>query len=372
MTQKSFHWNGASIGDADALTVSASDGIGYRLSNEDYESPFVDIGLRMLFNGDENRGVLKGWLNELAVTGAASPVSVNTGGAIIYGMPYRNTAAVNVVVPAPTTDTRQDRIVLRRDWSAQTVRITRIAGVEGGGVPAMTQSPAPTGTGVYDIPLANLSVTTIGGITVTDTREFCLFGTDIGTGALDTTQLSNDSVDWADRATRTKRIFVGGGDLEPALNAGRFSYSQASNVLMTGTPGWNGGANEEGWQLTGSAYEGVYTTLWLPLADYASGDITTNIWWVDNAGIAVTFYIRSGYQRYTTGSLLYNGYNTEYITTGGAVSDVFKTEGITIPAAHISTSLNPHFFHYMAWWYNAAGAEDISILGIEFEYLGYT
>ncbi|NIV37525.1 MAG: hypothetical protein GWN58_51340, partial [Anaerolineae bacterium] len=54
MTQRSFHWNAASLGDADTLTVNAADGIGFRLANEDYESPFVDVGLRMLFNGDGN------------------------------------------------------------------------------------------------------------------------------------------------------------------------------------------------------------------------------------------------------------------------------------------------------------------------------
>ena len=153
MAQKSFHWNGASIGDADALTVNAADGIGFRLANTDYESPFVDVGLRMLFNGDENRGVLSNWLNELAVAGVATPITVATGGAVVYGMPYENTAIVNVAVPNPVTDTRQDTIVLRRDWAAQTIRITRIAGVEGGSAPAITQSPAPSGTGIYDIPL---------------------------------------------------------------------------------------------------------------------------------------------------------------------------------------------------------------------------
>jgi len=250
MTQRSFHWDGASIGDAELLTVNAADGIGYRLANADYESPFVDIGLRMLFNGDEDRGVLKNWANELAVTGVATPVQVDTGGAIVYGMPYENTVAVNVAVISPTFDTRQDLIVLRRDWAAQEIRITKIDGLEGGGVPAHVQSPAPDGTGIYDIPLASLSTTIGGVITVTDLREFCLFGTTPADGAIDTAQLDNDSVDFVDRDTREYILFFGGGDLQPCL-VGSKTWPHDS-VAMTGTPTWNGAANEEGWQMNGA------------------------------------------------------------------------------------------------------------------------
>ena len=379
MAQKSLHWNGASIGDADALTVNAADGIGFRLANVDYESPFVDIGLRMLFNGDENRGVLKGWLNELVVAGVGTPITVGTGGAIVYGMPYENTTvAVNVAVPAPTTDTRQDTIVLRRDWNAQTIRITRIAGVEGGSPPAITQSPAPTGTGIYDVPLATISVTTGGVITVTDTREYCLFGGVPGDDSMGTTQLTNSSIDWADRETRTTRMFLGGGCLQP-MNAGSFWYNYTSNVITTAAPTWNGAANTEAWQLNAPTYEGVIGRLALPFPDYATGDITSYVWWTANAALASTFYMRCAAQFHaTTGDGYYYGMGSPssvYVSETTVQHQFYRTAGLTIADSWTFVDLDPTAVptdvEYLAYWYNSAGAEDINILGVEFVYEGY-
>lgn len=365
MTQKSFHWDGASTGDANTFTVNAADGIGYRLANEDYASPFVDTGFRMMFNGDENRGVLLNWLNELEVTGVGTPVSVNTGGAIVYGMPYENTAAVNVAVPSPTNDTRQDRIVLRRNWAAQTVRITRIAGVEGGGVPAMTQSPAPTGSGIYDVPLATLSITTGGVITVTDAREYCTYGGVPGADSIDTAQLTDSSIDWADRETRTMRYFLGGGCLEPALAGGGIFPGP---ITPTAAPTWNGGANNQAWQLNAPTYEGLVGDFVLP-ADYAGGDVLVYIWWVANGAIASTFYLRAtcqyhydDYWGYMTGSA------STYIDETTVANAFYRTAGLTL----VESLLDPDYvYHYFVYWYNSAGAEDINIMGLEFQYEGY-
>jgi len=372
MTQRSFHWNAASLGDADALTVNAADGIGFRLANSDYESPFVDRGLRMLYNGDENRGVLPNWLNELAVTGVGTPVQVDTGGAIVYGMPYENTVAVNVAVPAPVSDTRQDYIVLRRDWTAQTIRITRIAGVEGGSIPAITQSPAPAGTGIYDIPLATLSTTIGGVITVTDAREYCLYGGEPGTDSMGPTQLTNATIDWADRETRTKRVFLGGGCLEPMSAAGSFLYG-AAYVTTTAAPTWNGAANTKAWQLNAPTYEGVIGRLATPLADYASGDIYSYVWWVANSALAATIYIRSVAQPHKVDNGLALSPSTMttssvYITATTVQHQFYRTAGLTIPN---SIAVLSRDIEYLAYWYNSAGAEDINIMGVEFVYEGY-
>jgi hypothetical protein len=133
-------------------------------------------------------GVFPDVLNELAVTGTATPVAVNTGQAICYGIPYFNSAAVNVAIATPASLTRVDRIVLRASWAAQTVRITRIAGTEGAGTPAMTQSAGTT----WDIPLATVSITTGGVITVTDAREWA---NGIGDNAADNTKLAQAAAD---------------------------------------------------------------------------------------------------------------------------------------------------------------------------------
>jgi hypothetical protein len=126
-------------------------------------------------NPNTSQGVLRGVMNELAVTGTASPVSVAAGAAYVAGFFYKNDAAVSVTIPTPTGNTRIDRIVLRASYgTTRTVRITRIAGTEGSGSPpALTQTVNTT----WDIPLARVSITTGGVITITDDRAFAQFAT---------------------------------------------------------------------------------------------------------------------------------------------------------------------------------------------------
>ena len=102
-------------------------------------------------------------------------------------MPYFNTASVSVTIPTPASSTRVDYIVLRANWTAQTVRITRVAGTEGAGAPSLTQSAGTT----WDIPLATVSITTGGVITVTDARVYLSM---VGDLAVTTAKLAADAV----------------------------------------------------------------------------------------------------------------------------------------------------------------------------------
>lgn len=173
MAERSILWDTDGTGDGT--------GTGYT------ETDMIQL-FRSLFTRTANMGgVVPDYLNELAVTGTSSPVAVNTGAGLCYGIPYWNTASVNVAIATPAAQTRVDRIVLRADWAAQTVRITCIAGTEGAGTPAMTQSAGTT----WDIPLATVSITTGGVITVTDAREW-LLGT--GDATIDSTKLATDAV----------------------------------------------------------------------------------------------------------------------------------------------------------------------------------
>lgn len=146
---------------------------------------------RALFTKTANRGgVSPEYLNELAVSGTSSPVAVATGAAIVYGFFYVNDASLNVTVPTPSVSTRIDRIVLRASWAAQTVRIARVAGTEGGAAPALTQTPSTT----WEIPLATVSITTGGVIAVTDAREWL----DVtGDGMVTVAKLASDAVETA-------------------------------------------------------------------------------------------------------------------------------------------------------------------------------
>ena len=104
-------------------------------------------------------------LNEYAVSGTSSPVAVASGEGFVNGRHVLDDASQNVTVPTPTVSTRIDRIILRSDGTAQTVRVVRLAGTEGGSAPTLTQNST-----TYEVSLARVSITTGGVITVTDER----------------------------------------------------------------------------------------------------------------------------------------------------------------------------------------------------------
>ena len=153
MAEKSYPWGGTSIGDATLAPYS--------------DDAWSDLWQVLFLRDRTLQGVLAEYLNELAVSGTSSPVNVATGGSVVDGKVYLSDGAVAVAIPTPGGSTRIDYIVLRKDWTAQTVRITRIAGAEGGGAPSLTQSDGS----LWDVPLATVSITTGGVITVTDKRN---------------------------------------------------------------------------------------------------------------------------------------------------------------------------------------------------------
>ena len=119
------------------------------------------------------QGIAPSYLNELKATAAgANTVSVNTGGAMVDGKVYHNSAAVGVNIPSAVGagNTRIDRIVVRCSWAGTDTAITRIAGTDAASptAPAITQT---TGT-TYDIQICQVLVDTAGACTVTDERDF--------------------------------------------------------------------------------------------------------------------------------------------------------------------------------------------------------
>jgi hypothetical protein len=172
MAESSFLWDTNGTGDG---TIT-----GYTEAN-------MALLFQLFTQGVDKSGVAPDRDNELAVTGAATPVSVASGSAIVHGTPYVNTSAVAVTIPTPTTSTRVDRIVLRKSWSAQTVRVTRIAGTEGAGLPSISQTDGTT----WDLPLFSVSITTGGTITLTDERTWLTL---VGDGDVATAKLADSAV----------------------------------------------------------------------------------------------------------------------------------------------------------------------------------
>ena len=150
-------------------------------------------------------GVAPGYLNELegSVTGA-NTVEINTGGALVDGHVYQNGAAEEVNIPnaVGAGNTRIDRIVLRCDWSAYTVRLTRIAGTDAGtpSAPAITQNSGTT----YDILLYQALVNTSGDVTLTDERTM----TTLTDESVETSMIQDEAV----TPGKTSFFSLGGAD----------------------------------------------------------------------------------------------------------------------------------------------------------------
>lgn len=161
----------------------------------DGASPYTDTQLfawlrRTFTKNPAAEAVLRGYANELQVTAGSGKVTVGTGAAYVYGIPYENNAALDIAIPTPSSNTRYDRIVLRADWTAKTVRLARLAGTEGGGYPTVTQTPGS----IYEVIIANVEVKTSGQITVNNLEPYCQFATTILNGAVTGAKIASGAV----------------------------------------------------------------------------------------------------------------------------------------------------------------------------------
>lgn len=188
MAEDSFWWTSNDTGDGAA---------------SGYTQAELSLAAKALAACSGFEGVAPGLLNELAPTAnGANTVAVNTGGGVVDGKPYHNSASVDVNIPSAAGggNTRIDRIVLRAGWAAQTVRITRVAGTDAGSptAPDMTQTSGTT----YDISLCTVLVDTDGVVTVTDARTFAKGGANsLSSAAVTTVKLLGGAVTSAKIAT---------------------------------------------------------------------------------------------------------------------------------------------------------------------------
>ncbi len=155
MTETSFYWGGTTIGDA---TDSPYD-----------NDEFSDIWRKLFQRDRATQGPIDGYENELVITNPSGlTIRMDTGAALVDGKFYENDAQIDTILVAPAVLTRIDRFVLRKSWGSQTVRMIVIAGTEGAGVPGLTQTDGVT----WDVPLAQVSITTGSVVTITSEREF--------------------------------------------------------------------------------------------------------------------------------------------------------------------------------------------------------
>lgn len=106
-------------------------------------------------------GVVKGQANEMAITVNELTVTVDTGIAFAEGRIGQIKSAKTLTLDAATAN-RTDTIIMRVDVANRNVSLNVLKGST-----TLTQTEL-----VYEIPLAEIAVTTGGATTVTDKRAF--------------------------------------------------------------------------------------------------------------------------------------------------------------------------------------------------------
>lgn len=196
MAQKSIFWQ----------TGTAGDG-----SSEYTQAEVIQWQREHWINDTTDEGIFKNYESALEVSGTATPVNVGTGAACVYGFHYWNTANISTAIPSPGTGTRIDRLVLQADWTNRQVRLARLPGVTFGGTAAPVALTQMDGT-TWEIPLAQLSITTGGAITVTDERVMLHPNIEVETAmiqnsAVTTAKINNDAIDDTKAGNRIIQLY---------------------------------------------------------------------------------------------------------------------------------------------------------------------
>lgn len=173
-------------------------------------------------------GVALGVLNELAVSGSASPLSVNTGAAVCYGR-YWNDTAASLSVTTPGVGTTGGRVVLRCSWATRQIRLAVKMSANGIATPpTLTQVFGTT----WEISLATFTITTGGAITLTDDRTFRKATFQVDTAALENLAVTTAKI--VDGAVTHEKLDSAAGTLvkinETVLGA------TAASISFTGIP----------------------------------------------------------------------------------------------------------------------------------------
>jgi len=150
MTEKSYPWGGSSIGDCGPY------------SNEDWSKMYREA----FFNYGSTGSALYNIGNMLEVTNpAGATIRVASGIAQVHGVYYANDANVDLTVVQPGSGSNYYRVVLRKTWASQTIRIA-LTDVSTVSLPAVTQSDGS----VWEVSLAGVQITNTGTVTITDER----------------------------------------------------------------------------------------------------------------------------------------------------------------------------------------------------------
>ncbi len=170
-----------------------------------------------------NQGVFRNQLNELNLTGVVTPISVNSGRAIVDGTWYESTAAETFAIGTPAT-ARIDIVVLRKTFASQIVRLAVLTGTPG----ASPSPPALTQDGVtWETAIWKIHITSGGVITIIADDRYLLGNYEANSLTKDIAYVDDDfweGENYADAVNRriwTPKIDAGAGNsIIPLLEAG--------------------------------------------------------------------------------------------------------------------------------------------------------
>lgn len=212
MTQLSWPWGGDVTGDASLAPYS--------------DDEWTDIWRKLFQRDRTTEGVLKNYGSDLVVTNpSGDTIRVGDGAAIVDGKFYENTAAVDTVV----SSNGSYRVVLQKDWTAQTVRIAILSGL----------TPTQSDGTIWEIKLAE--VVRSGTHTITDTRTYTHFATEVSSAmladlAVTTAKMALDSVDDTIVGDRVPQFYRRqGGDASNWKSPGTTNYTPAKVRMQGGS-----------------------------------------------------------------------------------------------------------------------------------------
>jgi hypothetical protein len=173
MTEKSTFWN---VGAGDDGPYSADE--------------FAEF-ISFMYQHDKTiEAVIKYALGELLPSDTGLTINVATGKAIIDGSFFINSTVWSSIVAVPGAgDTNYYNLVLQKDWSSQEIRLVLLG-------PSIVSTPSITQTSgtIWEISIAEISVTDAGAVTVTDKRVFCAMPMHIITNVIEDKQITSPKI----------------------------------------------------------------------------------------------------------------------------------------------------------------------------------
>jgi hypothetical protein len=192
-----------------------------------YTEALMDQAMTIISECHGSSGVAPDYLNKLAPSdGGANTLNVATGGAMVGGFWYYNSAVEGVTIPnAAAGTTRFDRVTLHHTGTPTfTVELTVNTG----------DAVNPPATPAGDVSIATVEVTDAGVLTVTDARDFAdpvanslsVSAPDSGTAL--SVKIAGDAEDRFNIST-SGTLLWGSGAAAQDVNL----YRSAANVLST-------------------------------------------------------------------------------------------------------------------------------------------